>query len=55
MTNQEADLRCQLAYEQLQRIFYHLCYTNTEAAKKLHDIMRQIVIFSELFNDCEGD
>lgn len=55
MTNKEADFRCQVAYEQLEKVFDSLgCAKRIDDMEKLGDIMRQLVIFSQIFNDEHG-
>lgn len=55
MTNKEADFRCQVAYEQLEKVFDSLgCAKRIDDMEKLGDIMRQLVIFSQIFNDEQG-
>lgn len=55
MTNKEADFRCQVAYEQLEKVFDSLGRAKRiDDMEKLGDIMRQLVIFSQIFNDEQG-
>ena len=50
MTNEEANFRCLLAYEQLDKIHTSLChFKRTEDAEELLEIMRKLIVYSRRF------
>lgn len=56
MTNEEANFRCLLAYEQLDKIHTSLChFKRIEDAEELLEIMRQLIVYSRRFcKESEG-
>ena len=51
MDNKEAEFRCQIAYEQLSKVFNSLIqFKKIEDAEELQEIMRQLIIYSERFH-----
>lgn len=50
MTNEEANFRCLLAYEQLDKIYTSLChFKRIEDAEELLEIMRRLIVYSQRF------
>ena len=47
----EMNFRCQRAFEHLGKVHFALCHNKKfDDAEKLHEIMRQLIIFSQVFN-----
>ena len=54
MTNIEAEFRCQVAYEQLDKVYVSLITSHkVDDAEELLSIMRKIVIYSQRFHNIE--
>lgn len=51
MTKEEISLRCEMAYEQLSKIHLSLCNEKKfDETGKIFEIMRQIAVFSQIFD-----